>query len=155
MPQKFFFVVSCLLLVVCLHSQQAIAAGTEVNGFAGMVWGSSLQANQQTKNLILSRGNDGKGGALYTLKDVSMGFGQATLAAIECSFVENRLHGVMLLFSGEENFLGVKAEARKRYGKPIFIPQQGSSMLSWPNTKTSIVLSYTLASQSGFPLSQG
>ncbi|MBM9616699.1 hypothetical protein JWJ90_20765 [Desulfobulbus rhabdoformis] len=146
---KLFSFSLCLLLAlsICLHRADA---ATEVHGFAGMAWGSSLQANQQTKNLILSKENDGKGSSFYTLKDVSMRFGQATLSSIECSFAGKRLNGVMLLFSGEQNFLGVKAEATKRYGKPIFIPQKGSSVLSWPGKSSSIILSYTLANESGF-----
>ncbi len=114
MPHEILFPIVASLLLVVEHStpQQGIAAGTEVNGFAGMVWGSSLQANQQTKNLILSKGNDGKGGSLYTLKDVSMGFGQATLAAIECSFVKNRLARRYAPFlPGKHNFLGVKSRS--------------------------------------------
>ena len=136
-------------LLLCLGGTTAHAR-SEVSGFQGMRWGSSLTELQKSKQLILTKENDGSGGSLYALKNESMRFGKATLTGIHCSFVQGRLQGVILLFAGNKNYQGVKAEATSRYGKPIQVDQKGGEMFTWPGDRTSIVLSYTKNVESGF-----
>jgi len=144
---KYFIIPLFLLLCLCLGTTQA---RTGIGGFQGMEWGSSLTDLQQTKKLVLTKENDGSGGSLYALQNESMRFGKATLSGIHCSFIQGRLHGVILLYSGAKNYQEVKAEAIDRYGKPIQVEQKGGQMFTWPDKQTSIVLSYTQNSETGF-----
>ncbi len=144
---KSFVAAFFLLLSLFLNTSQA---RTEISGFQDMNWGSTLQDLQQTKQLVLTKENDGSGGSLYALQNESLRFGKATLTGIHCSFVEGRLQGVILLYAGSKNYQGVKAEAVNRYGKPIQVDQKGGEMFTWPDDQTSIVLSYTKNSESGF-----
>jgi hypothetical protein len=136
-------------LLLCLYLATA-QARTDMDGFQGMRWGSSLGDLQRTKKLILTKENDGSGGSLYALQNESLRFGKATLTGIHCSFVQERLQGVILLFAGAGNYGAVKTEATTRYGQPIKVDQDGGEMFTWPGETTSIVLSYTNNAQSGF-----
>ncbi|WP_448875001.1 hypothetical protein [Desulfobulbus propionicus] len=142
--------VAALCLLLCLGLPTAQARGDDINGFQGMPWGSALTELQKTKKLVLTKENDGSGGSLYALLNESLRFGQATLTGIHCSFVQERLQGVILLFAGAKNYAAVKAEATARYGKPIKVDQSGGEMFTWPGEQTSIVLSYTNNAESGF-----
>ena len=75
---------------------------------------------------------------------------RSTLTGIHCSFTQERLQGVILLFTGAENFAAVKAEAFARFGKSKKFEQGGEEMYNWVGTVTNSVLSYNPASQSGF-----
>ena len=79
---------------------------------------------QQHKKLVLTKENDGSGGSLYALQNENLRFGKGTLSGIHCSFVQGRLQGVILLYSGSENYQAVKAEAINRYGQPIQVEQK-------------------------------
>lgn len=142
--------VFCCLLTVFSLIGNAQAAPTEPNGFLGMRWGANLSELQRSKQLVLTKENDGSGGSLYALQNANMRFGKATLSGIHCSFNQERLQGVILLFAGAKNYAAVKNEATSRYGQPIKVDQKGGEMFTWPGEITSIILSYTKGSESGF-----
>ncbi|MDD2465847.1 MAG: hypothetical protein PHI97_17755 [Desulfobulbus sp.] len=144
---KSFIATFCLLFCLCLSTAQA---RTDISGFQGMPWGSTLSDLQKSKKLVLTKENDGSGGSLYALQNASMRFGKGTLTGIHCSFIQGRLQGVILLFSGAKNYGAVKTEAAAKYGQPIKVDQKGGEMFTWPGDQTSIVLSYTKNAESGF-----
>lgn len=142
--------VLCVLLTAFALLGTVEAAPTEPNGFLGMRWGANLADLQRTKQLVLTKENDGSGGSLYALQNANLRFGKGTLSGIHCSFTQDRLQGVILLFAGAKNYAAVKDEATSRYGQPIKVDQKGGEMFTWPGEVTSIILSYTKGSESGF-----
>lgn len=137
-----------LLLLLTLLAPAGLRA--DINGFKGMRWGSNLADLQQTKKLALTK-EGGKGTpSLYVLENEELRFGKAALTGIHCSFVKERLQGVILLFSGANNFAAVKNEAFAKFGTSKKIDQGGEEMYNWPGTTTSVVLSYNRKNQSGF-----
>lgn len=142
--------VLCFLLTAFTLLGTAQAASTEPNGFLGMRWGTGLSELQRTKQLVLTKENDGSGASLYALQNANMRFGKGTLSGIHCSFSQERLQGVILLFAGAKNYAAIKEEASSRYGQPIKVDQKGGEMFTWPGEVSSIILSYTKGSESGF-----
>ena len=142
--------VFCFLLTAFSLIATAQAAPKEPNGFLDMRWGANLTELQRSKQLVLTKENDGSGASLYALQNANMRFGKATLSGIHCSFNQERLQGVILLFAGAKNYSAIKDEATSRYGQPIKVDQKGGEMFTWPGEVTSIILSYTKGSESGF-----
>ncbi len=142
--------VFCFLLTAFSLIATAQAAPKEPNGFLDMRWGANLTELQRSKQLVLTKENDGSGASLYALQNANMRFGKATLSGIHCSFNQERLQGVILLFAGAKNYAAIKDEATSRYGQPIKVDQKGGEMFTWPGEVTSIILSYTKGSESGF-----
>jgi hypothetical protein len=123
---------------------------TDVDGYKGMRWGSSLADLQRTKSLVLTKDNQADGSSLYALLNEDLRFGKASLSGIHCSFAQDRLQGVILLFSGASNAAAMKTEAIARFGESVTIDQKGDEMHSWVGKATSILLSYSRRTQSGF-----
>jgi len=123
---------------------------TDVDGFKGMRWGSNLADLQRTKTLVLTQENEADGSSLYALQNEALRYGKATLSGIHCSFAQERLQGVILLFSGASNFAAMKTEATAKFGESVKIDQKGDEMYSWVGKTTSILLSYNRRAQTGF-----
>jgi hypothetical protein len=143
----FLLFVLTLLLIV---NATAAPARPDIDGFQGMRWGSTLSDLQRTKKLVLTKESDAKGESLYALQGAPLRFGKATLTGIHCSFFQERLGGVILLFAGAKNFAAVKTEAMSRFGESTKIEQKGEEMYTWTGDITSIVLSYNRGAASGF-----
>lgn len=123
---------------------------TDVDGFKGMRWGSNLADLQRTKTLVLTQENEADGSSLYALQNEALRYGKASLSGIHCSFAQERLQGVILLFSGAANFAAMKTEATAKFGESVKIDQKGDEMYSWVGKTTSILLSYNRRAQTGF-----
>lgn len=143
---------SLLSLVAVLVTLAFIPAahGADVDGFKGMRWGSYLTDLQQTKKLVLTKDGGKKSATLYALEGEDLRYGKATLSGIHCSFIKERLEGVILLFSGAKNFAAVKAEAFAKFGQTQKIDQNKEELYNWSGTITNTILSYNQNSQSGF-----
>jgi hypothetical protein len=131
-------------------TKSAPAKSTDVDGFKGMRWGSNLADLQRTKTLVLTKETEADGSSLYALQNEALRYGKATLSGIHCSFAQERLQGVILLFSGASNFAAMKTEATAKFGESVKIDQKGDEMYSWVGKTTSILLSYNRRSQTGF-----
>ena len=147
---KWFSALPLRILLLMILVLTALNAQADIDGFKGMRWGSALSDIQQTKKLVLTKAGGANDAALYALENEELRFGTATLTGIHCSFTQERLQGVILLFTGAENFAAVKAEAFARFGKSKKFEQGGEEMYNWVGTVTNSVLSYNPASQSGF-----
>jgi hypothetical protein len=126
------------------------AKAIDIDGYKGMRWGSSLADLQRTKSLVLTKENQADGSSLYALLNEDLRFGKASLSGIHCSFAQDRLQGVILLFSGAANAAAMKTEAMARFGESVKIDQKGDEMYSWVGKATSILLSYSRRAQTGF-----
>ena len=122
----------------------------DIDSFKGMRWGSYLTDLQQTKKLVLTKEGGKSGATLYAMEGEDLRYGKATLSGIHCSFVKERLEGVILLFSGAKNFAAVKTEAFAKFGQTQKIEQNKEEMYNWSGTITNTILSYNQNSQSGF-----
>lgn len=147
---KFLHTLGLIAAFVLSMTVSMAQARTDVDGFKGMRWGSPLSELQRTKKLVLTKESDASGESLYALQNESLRFGKATLTGISCSFNQDRLQGVILLFAGANNFAAVKTEATARFGESRKIEQKGEEMYTWAGEITSTVLSYNRGSQSGF-----
>ena len=139
-----------LLAIAIILVWTPLCVLADMNGFKGMCWGSSLADLQQTKKLVLTKEGGKSDASLYALENEELRFGKATLTGIHCSFVKDRLQGVILLFAGAKNFAAVKAEAMARFGETAKFEQGGEEMYNWSGSITNSVLSYNKKSQSGF-----
>ena len=131
-------------------SKATPAKATDVDGYKGMRWGAALADLQRTKSLVLTKENQADGSSLYALLNEELRFGKASLSGIHCSFAQDRLQGVILLFSGASNSAAIKTEATAKFGESVTIEQKGEEMYSWVGKSTSILLSYNRRAQTGF-----
>ncbi|WP_319585360.1 hypothetical protein [uncultured Desulfobulbus sp.] len=138
------------LFLLFLLLPTLLFAKADIDGFKGMRWGSNLSDLQQTKKLVLTKEGGKSGSALYALENEELRFGKATLTGIQYSFTKERLHGVILLFTGGKNFAAMKAEAIAKFGESTKIELTGEEMYNWAGPITNTVLSYNQKSQSGF-----
>lgn len=136
-----------MVLVILVLTPPAFSA--DIDNFKGMRWGSYLTDLQQTKKLVLTKEGGKSGATLYAMEGEDLRYGKATLSGIHCSFVKERLEGVILLFSGTKNFAGVKAEAFAKFGQTQKIEQGKEEMYNWSGPITNTILSYNQSSQSG------
>jgi len=144
-------IIGCLLvLLALLLTPPLILAAADVDGFKGMRWGSSLPDLLKTRKLVLTKDGGAKGASLYTLENEPLRFGKATLIGIHCSFAQERLQGVILLFKGSKDFAAMKTEALARFGESQKIEQGNEEIYNWVGTVTNSVLSYNRSTQSGF-----
>ena len=97
--------VSCLALSLLYVLAYASA---DIDGFRGMRWGTTLAEIQRTKKLALVKENGPDGASLYSLENEELRYGAATITGIHCSFSQNRLQGVILMFQGSKNFTADK-----------------------------------------------
>jgi hypothetical protein len=139
-----------LILLFFLLPAPLVVAKADIDGFKGMRWGSYLTDLQQTKKLMLTKEGGKSGSALYALENEELRFGKATLTGIQYSFTKERLHGVILLFTGAKNFAAMKAEALAKFGESTKVELSGEEMYNWAGPITNTVLSYNQKSQSGF-----
>lgn len=139
-----------LVMVLVTLGLTSPALSADFDNFKGMRWGSYLTDLQQTKKLALTKEGGKSGATLYALEGEDLRYGKATLSGIHCSFVKERLEGVILLFSGAKNFTAVKAEALAKFGQTQKIEQGKEEMYNWSGTITNTILSYNQGSQSGF-----
>lgn len=139
-----------LVVVLVTFVMAPPAFSADIDNFKGMRWGSYLTDLQQTKKLVLTKEGGKSGATLYALEGEDLRYGKATLSGIHCSFVKERLEGIILLFSGAKNFAAVKAEAFAKFGQTQKIEQNKEEMYNWSGTITNTILSYNQGSQSGF-----
>ena len=104
-----------MVLVTLVLTPPAFSA--DIDNFKGMRWGSYLTDLQQTKKLVLTKEGGKSGATLYAMEGEDLRYGKATLSGIHCSFVKERLEGVILLFGGAKNFAAVKTEAFAKFGE--------------------------------------
>ncbi len=142
--------ISFLLFFLLTLVPTLLAARTDIDGFKGMRWGNYLSDLQQTRKLVLTKEGGKSGSDLYAIENEELRFGKATLTGIQYSFSKERLHSVILLFTGSKNFTAMKAEALARFGESTKIELSGEEMYNWAGTITNTVLSYNPKSQSGF-----
>ena len=142
-----------LLLIVCyavlLFLQVATSAQADIDGFKGMKWGTTLSEIKRTKRLVLTKENGPNGSSIYALQDEDLHFGGAVLTGIHCSFSQDRLQGVILLFQGVDDFATMRAEAFSQFGDTKRYDLDGEEMYNWGGELTSIVLSFNRDSQAG------
>jgi hypothetical protein len=141
---------AALFLILLLVLLVPADVRADIDGFKGMRWGSALADLQQTQKLTLTKDGGKNGTSLYVLTTNDLRFGKATLSTIHCSFVKKRLQGVMLLFSGVQNFAAVKEEAFAVFGKSAKNNQNSEEIHNWSGKVTTVVLSYNRNNQSGF-----
>lgn len=121
----------------------------DIDGFKEMKWGTALPEIQRTRRLVLTKENGPNGSSLYSLQDEDLHFGGAVLTGIHCSFSQNRLQGVILLFQGIDDFATMRAEAFAQFGDTKRYDQDGEERYTWGGESTSIVLSLNRDSQAG------
>ncbi len=141
------------LLIACcavlLSLQVAAPVQADIDGFKEMKWGATLSDIQRMRRLVLTKENGPDGSSLYALQDEDLHFGGAVLTGIHCSFSQNRLQGVILLFQGIDDFATVRAEAFSQFGDTKRYDLDGDEMYNWGGELTSIVLSFNRDSQAG------
>lgn len=141
------------LLIVCcavLLSLQVVASvQADIDGFKEMKWGAALSDIQRARRLVLTKENGPNGSSLYSLQDEDLHFGGAVLTGIHCSFSQDRLQGVILLFQGVDDFATMRAEAFSQFGDTKRYDQDGEEMYNWAGELTSIILSFNRDSQAG------
>lgn len=121
----------------------------DIDGFKEMKWGSALSEIQRTRKLVLTNENGPNGSSLYSLGDEDLRFGGAVLTGIHCSFSQDRLQGVILLFQGVKEFAAMRTEAFSQFGETKRYDQDGDELYNWVGELTSIVLSFNRDSQAG------
>lgn len=140
---------SCITLLL-FFALMVPLANADTDGFRGMRWGTPLSEIQKTKQLVLTKENGNDGSSLYSLENEELRFGVASLTGIHCSFSQERLHGVILLFQGAKAFAAMRAEAFERFGESKRYDQNGEEMYNWAGNLTNTILSYNPDTQSGF-----
>ncbi|MGI6655364.1 MAG: hypothetical protein ACOX5Z_00750 [Desulfobulbus sp.] len=138
----------CTLLLAALFVLPAHAAG--MRDFLGMRWNDSLADLQTRKTLVQTKAAAKDGASLYALRDDTARFGAATLAAVQCTFVHERLQGILLLFEGEQNYQAMRKEAFKRMGEGKKSGQGQEEVHNWLDDTTNAVLSYNTKDKAGF-----
>lgn len=141
--------ISLVAVLITLALAPPVCAA-DIDSFRGMRWGSTLADLQQTKKLLLTKEGGKKSASLYAMEGEDLRYGKAVLDGIHCSFAQDRLVGVILLFGGAKNFAAVKAEAFARFGQTQEIDQKTEVLYNWSGKITNSILSYNKGSQSGF-----
>jgi hypothetical protein len=141
------FFIACCALFLSLMPVAPVRA--DIDGFKEMKWGAPLSEIQRTRKLVLTKENGPNGSSLYSLQDEDLHFGGAVLTGIHCSFSQNRLQGVILLFQGLEGFATMRAEAFSRFGETKRYDQNGEELYIWDGELTNIVLSFNRETQAG------
>lgn len=139
-------IVYCVVLLSLLLVSPVRA---DIDGFKEMKWGSALSEIQRTRKLVLTNENGPNGSSLYSLQDEDLHFGGAVLTGIHCSFSQDRLQGVILLFQGVKEFAAMRTEAFAQFGETNRYDQDGAELYNWVGELTSIVLSFNRDSQTG------
>ena len=141
-----FLIVCCTVLLSILL---VIPVQADIDGFKEMKWGTALSEIQKTRKLVLTKENGPNGSSLYSLQNEDLHFGGAALTGIHCSFSQDRLQGVILLFQGVKDFAAMRAEAFSQFGETKRYDQEGEELYNWVGEFTSIVLSFNRASEAG------
>jgi len=141
------FLIACCAVLLSLLLAAPVRA--DIDGFKGLKWGTPLSVIQRTRRLVLTNEHGPNGTSLYSLQDEELYFGGTVLTGIHCSFSQDRLQGVILLFNGVEDFASMRAEAFSQFGDTKRFDQDGEEMYNWVGELTSIVLSYNRDSQAG------
>lgn len=141
------FIIACCAVLLSLLVVAPVRA--DIDGFKEMKWGAALSEIQRTRRLVLTKENGPNGSSLYALQDEDLHFGGAVLTGIHCSFSQNHLQGVILLFQGIDDFATMRAEAFSQFGETKRYDQDGEEMYNWGGELTSIVLSFNRDSQAG------
>jgi hypothetical protein len=144
---RLHFLITCCAVLLSLLLVAPVRA--DIDGFKEMKWGATLPEIQRTRKLVLTKDNGPNGSSLYALQDEDLHFGGAVLTGIHCSFSQNRLQGVILLFQGVMDFAAMRSEAFSQFGETKRYGQDGEEVYNWVGELTSIVLSFNRDSQSG------
>ena len=144
---RIYFLIACCAVLLSLLLVAPVRA--DIDGFKGMKWGTALSEIQRTRKLVLTKDNGPNGSSLYSLQDEDLHFGGAVLTGIHCSFSQDRLQGVLLLFQGVDNFATMRAVAFSQFGETKRYDQDGEELYNWAGALTSIVLSFNRDSQAG------
>ena len=142
----YFLIVCCAVL---LSLQVATPVHADIDGFKEMKWGAALSDIQRMRRLVLTKENGPNGSSIYALQNEDLHFGGAVLTGIHCSFSQDRLQGVILLFQGVDDFATMRAEAFSQFGDTKRYDLDGEEMYNWGGDLTSIVLSFNRDSQAG------
>lgn len=141
------FLIACCAVLLSMLLVAPVRA--DIDGFKEMKWGAALSEIQRTRKLVLTKDNGPNGSSLYSLQDEDLHFGGAVLTGIHCSFSQDRLQGVILLFQSVDNFATMRAEAFSQFGETKRYDQNGEELYNWAGGLTSIVLSFNRDSQAG------
>jgi hypothetical protein len=144
---RIHFLIACCAVLLSLLLVTPVRA--DIEGFKEMKWGSALSEIQRTRRLVLTKENVPNGTSLYSLQDEDLHFGGAVLTGIHCSFSQNRLQSVILLFQGVKDFASMRTEAFSQFGETKRYEQDGEELYNWVGELTSIVLSFNRDSQAG------
>jgi len=144
---RIHFLIACCALLLSLLLVSPVRA--DIDGFKEMKWGAALSEIQRTRKLVLTKENGPNGSSLYSLQDEDLRFGGAELTGIHCSFSQDRLESVILLFQGVKDFAAMRTEAFSQFGETKRYDQDGEELYNWAGELTSIVLSFNRDSQAG------
>ena len=108
----------------------------EPRGFDGFTWGTS----RESLGPMVYAGKDDAGNELYETTDAEHHYGSAHVAAVEYVFSDGRLVGVTLKVNSMLQYLLMKDEAFRRYGKGEPVAGEKDSY-AWNGENTRITLS--------------
>lgn len=144
---RIHFLTACCVMLLSLLPATPVRA--DIDGFKELKWGATLSEIQRTRRLVLTKENGPGGSSLHSLQDEDLHFGGAVLTGIHCSFSQDRLQGVILLFQGVKEFAAMRTEAFSRFGETKRHDQDGDEVYSWIGELTTIVLSFNRDTEAG------
>jgi hypothetical protein len=107
----------------------------EPRGFDGLTWG----APRESLGAMVYAGKDDAGNQLYQRAGAEQHFGSARVSAIEYAFRDGRLAGITFKVNSMLQYLLMKDEAIRRYGKGEPIAGEKDSY-AWNGENTRITL---------------
>ncbi|MBP1747684.1 MAG: hypothetical protein H6Q52_223 [Deltaproteobacteria bacterium] len=132
---------ACFALLFCTGGESAAFPG-EPAGFSGLTWGTPIDVLESLKYV----GTDSAGMSLYERAGDELFFGRARLAAIEYGFENGRLAAVSLKVDSLLQYLLMKEEAFRRYGRGEELPGgEDSYVWNGDNTKISLISNFVVS----------
>jgi hypothetical protein len=136
-------------LVVAALFFPVVSVRADVDGFRGMTWGLELTKAQKSKNMVLTTEEPEKGLTVYGIEGDQLTLGAAPLQTIQYFFWRDKLMMVMLLTSGEPNYLMLRAAVIEKFDTGSNRRQVGLETI-FAGDLTNATLKYDPATGKGF-----
>lgn len=133
---------STLLGVLFCAKGGALAFPGEPEGFGGLTW----SAPRTEIEYLRYKDTDSAGMSIYVKPDHEPFFGQARLTSVEYGFIDGRLASVTLRVDSLLQYLLMKEEAFRLYGKGIELAgREGSYVWTGDNTEISLISNFVIS----------
>jgi hypothetical protein len=135
-----------LLIVTFGISIPALAFENEPDRFRGIKWGTNISELPEINTSALVE--DEGGLKSYARKNDKMKIGDADIDQISYNFYKNRFCGILIRFHGHSNFIEVKEDFVRQYGKPNR-PNEYMERYRWEGKTVGIILDYKEITEEG------